>query len=105
MDTDESIFVGAEPYEKPVKLPNGRARQEKSSMNVPGATLAALQAIRVLTFVLSARAIFLISVLGAFILAVIALYDGRPGSLYVLIAYSILAVIPAAAIELARRRD
>ena len=61
-------------------------------------------AFKALGFALSARMILLVALVGAFVLAIMALLAGTDTAIAVLIAYGILAVIPVAWLEI-RRRD
>jgi hypothetical membrane protein len=54
-------------------------------------------------FALSARMILLVTLVGAFVLAVMAMREQSVASLEVLVAYGILAVIPVAYLEIRRR--
>jgi hypothetical protein len=56
-------------------------------------------------YVLSARALLLLTLLGAFVLAVMAMAWQTPAALEVLIAYAILAVLPVTYLEARRRVD
>ena len=56
-------------------------------------------------YILSARALLLLSLVGAFVLAVMAMEWQTFPALEVLIAYAILAVIPVAYLEARRRVD
>jgi hypothetical protein len=61
-------------------------------------------AFRGLGFALSARALLLIAILGAFVLATMAMVRTSNASLFVLIAYSVLVVLPVVALEIAKGR-
>jgi hypothetical protein len=63
-------------------------------------TLAAFQA---LGYALSARALLLLSILGAFTLAAMAMQDPTTTRLLVVIAYAVLVVIPMTILEYRRR--
>ena len=56
-------------------------------------------------YILSARALLLLALVGAFILAVLATISQTLPSLEVLIAYATFAVLPAAYLEARRRVD
>ncbi len=56
-------------------------------------------------YILSARALLLLSLLGAFVLAVMAMLWQTLPALEVLIAYAMLAVLPVVYLETRRRVD
>lgn len=56
-----------------------------------------------LGFALSARALLLLALIGAFVLAVLAAMAQTTSTLYVLIAFSILVVLPVTCLEFFRR--
>ena len=56
-------------------------------------------------YILSARALLLTSLVGAFVLAVMAMTWQTLPALEVLVAYAILAVLPVAYLETRRRVD
>ena len=64
-------------------------------------TLAAFQA---LGYAVSARALLLLAIVGAFVLAVMAMNDTSATHLWVLVAYSVLVVIPMTVLEYGRRQ-
>jgi multidrug transporter EmrE-like cation transporter len=70
--------------------------------STPDPVTAALQAIG---FALSARALLLIALVGAFVLAVMAMLAQTLPSLEVLIAYAIFTVIPVSYLEVRRRQS
>jgi hypothetical protein len=59
-------------------------------------------AFKALGYTLSARALLLLALLGAFVLAIMAIIQQTPASLEVLIAYAIFTVIPVAYLETRR---
>ena len=70
----------------------------------PSSTLdLALTAAKLFGFALSARALLLIALVGAFVLAVMAMLAQTPAALEVLIAYAMFSVIPVAVLEVRRR--
>lgn len=71
----------------------------------PRAVDLVLSAFAAIGYALSARAILLLAIVGAFVLACMAMGSQTMASLYVLIAYALLAVIPVVALELRRRKD
>jgi len=66
---------------------------------------ATLATFRALGYVLSARALLLVAVLGGFVLAVMAMLHESPASLYVLVAWCCLTIGPIVALELRRRAE
>jgi hypothetical protein len=56
-----------------------------------------------LGYALSARALLFLALIGAFTLGVMAMLSGKPMSLAILAAYSILTVIPMVVLELRKR--
>lgn len=57
-----------------------------------------------LGYALSARAILLLTLLGAFVLAVLAMMQPTDLRLWALVIYGVLAVLPVAALEAFKRR-
>lgn len=62
-----------------------------------------LTAFKALGFALSARALLFLALIGAFVLAVMAMLAQSYGALAVFIAYGILAVGPVTFLEIKRR--
>ena len=62
-----------------------------------------LTAFKALGFALSARALLLIALIGAFILAVMAMWSQTLPALEVLAAYGIFVMLPAVWLEVRRR--
>jgi hypothetical protein len=60
---------------------------------------------RTLGFVLSARALLLLAVIAAFVLAIIAAIHGTQATLAVLVAWCLLTIGPIVALEWRRRGD
>jgi len=58
-----------------------------------------------LGYALSARALLLLALIGAFVLSVMATTTQTLSSLYVLIAYCLFTVIPVAYLEIRRRQQ
>lgn len=58
-----------------------------------------------LGYALSARALLLLALIGAFVLAVMSITTQTPASLYVLVAYCVFTVIPVAYLEVRRRQQ
>ena len=70
--------------------------------STPDPLMSALQAVG---FALSARALLLLALVGAFVLAVMAMLAQTLPSLEVLIAYAIFTVIPVSYLEVRRRQS
>ena len=64
-----------------------------------------MAAFRSAGYILSARALLLLALIGVFVLAVMAMIWQTLPALEVLIAYAILAVLPVAYLEARRRVD
>ena len=62
-----------------------------------------LTAFQGLGYALSARSLLLLSIIGAFVLAVMSLQRETQASLWVLIAYGVLVVLPIVWLEIRRR--
>lgn len=58
--------------------------------------------IRLAGHALSARALLLLAIVGGFVLAVMAM-DGARERLYVLVAYSVLTILPVVVLEIRKR--
>lgn len=79
---------------QPVSIP-----QQPSTLDVVVAAFAGLG------YALSARALLLLALIGAFVLSVMATTTQTLSSLYVLIAYCLFTVIPVAYLEIRRRQQ
>lgn len=66
---------------------------------------AAIEAAQMLAFALSARALLLLSILFGFVLACLASIHETQASLFVLIAWCVLAILPLVVLEILRRRS
>lgn len=62
-----------------------------------------LTAFKALGFALSARSLLLVSLVGAFVLAVMAMLSQTLPALEVLIAFSVFTVVPFSVLEIRRR--
>jgi hypothetical protein len=71
----------------------------------PSALSVILNAFAALGYALSARALLLLSLIGAFVLACMAMTRGDNYGLAVLIAFCVLTVIPVTALEIRRRME
>lgn len=69
----------------------------------PAAIDVVVAAFSALGYALSARAILLLSLIGAFALAMRAMSSQTPASLYVTIAYCVLVVLPVVGLEIRKR--
>jgi hypothetical protein len=70
-----------------------------------GRVSAVIEAFTALGYAFSARALLLLALLGAFVLAVIAATHETTASLYVLIAWCVLTILPIVFLEVRRRRE
>ncbi len=77
-----------------------KAAQASVAASVTGAALGVLQAISI---VLAVRLLLLLTLAGGFFLAVLAMDHQTAISVFVLMAYSILVILPIAAIEHERK--
>lgn len=78
----------------------GRQQAVPSKADTMDVMLAAFQA---LAFAVSARALLMLSIVGAFVLAVLAMEAPDGMRLGILIAYAILVVVPMCFLEFRRR--
>ncbi len=87
--------------------PKGKKAELPTPMEQPAPKSSslgtAIEVFRALGFALSARAILLLAIVGAFVLAVMAMLSQTQEGLFVLVAYSCLTVIPAMILEIKRR--
>jgi hypothetical protein len=75
-------------------------------VQAPPSTLeVVVAAFGALGYALSARALLLLSLIGAFVLAVMSVTTQTRASLYVLVAYCVFTVIPVAYLEVRRRQQ
>lgn len=78
----------------------GRQQAVSSKADTMDVMLAAFQA---LAFAISARALLMLSIVGAFVLAVLAMEMPDGMRLGILIAYAVLVVVPMCFLEFRRR--
>ena len=83
-----------------ITLANYRQSQDAIKSSVIGASLGVFQA---LASILVVRLILLSTLAGGFFLALLAMQHQTTISVFVLIAYAILVIFPAAAIEYGRK--
>lgn len=80
-----------------IKIPE--ARSDINTMKVIVASFSALG------YALSARALLLLALLGAFALAVLAMESGSTMGLLILVAYSLSTVVPVTVLEIRKTRE
>ena len=99
-EPDPEPFLSTERYNPPVEAPVPAQAEAAAPVQAAEKSTAFMDMMEAITLVLSARAILLLSLIGAFILAIGAMYDPTMMRLGILCAYSLFAVIPCVWLEL-----
>ena len=98
--------LSVEEIERPRPVKTEPAISSTAPTQLPASTLdVAVAAFTGLGFALSARALLLLALIGAFVLAVMAMQSQTLAALETLIAYAVFTVIPVAYLEIRRRSE
>lgn len=99
----EELTMKRKPRPIPVNLPEPLQPSVGMPASRPETTSSTEQILKLAAYAISARALLLLALIGAFVLAVMAMATESLMRLYVLVAYCVLVVAPIVALEIRKR--